>query len=342
MLRYAEISDKEKSQFHRIAVQLYNKEKIGSRLISRLIKSRHKILIPEITISNWLYNDRIPGRNKSTWFKPRKPPKRDILLNLYLEKGMSPTEISKKFNVVGNTVRKWLTKYNVVLRNKKESMNTKRVKTFLRNFRLIIPPKPFKKITSEKAYILGVLCGDGHINEDFVQLEINKKDEDFIKFFIKCFKDVYGLGFNYNFRPKRNTFAAYISPEFICNDLLSIGKFGVRKWRVPQIIMTSRNKDIISSFLRGFFDSEGCVARNFITCDSVNGKGLLGVTKLLTKLRINTSFKKYYKNFKSPRRYSYYVYYVNIYGKENILRFRDTVNFTLLRKKEKLFKLYEN
>ena len=83
-------------------------------------------------------------------------------------------------------------------RNKKYAMNTKRVKNILREKRLLLPKKNITKLTKEKAYILGVLCGDGHINKHFMQLEINKNDEEFMKVFLKSIKSVYGLYFNYH------------------------------------------------------------------------------------------------------------------------------------------------
>jgi intein-encoded DNA endonuclease-like protein len=337
MLKYSELSENEKLRLHKEVLNLRKLFNISYRKIGRIIKKKFNILVPEATISNWIYFNRVPGQNKKTWFKPKSKPTRSLLYKLYVKDVKSPLEIGRKFGVTDNTVRKWIRDYDIYLRNKKEAMNTDRVKTFLRNLRLIKPSKPFRNLTPEKAYILGVLCGDGHINENFVQLEINKNDEEFMKEFIKCFKDVYGLKFSYHFRPKRNTLATYISPEFICDDLLSYGAFGVRKWRVPEVILKSNEIEIISPFLRGFFDSEGCVANRFIILGVVNKKGALDIVKLLRKVGINASFKEYLKTFKN---YSTYVYTIGIYGKENIMRFKNMVNFTLSRKKRKLENLY--
>jgi len=338
MLKYSELSENEKLKLYKEALNLRNSFNISYRKIGRIIREKFNVLISEVTISNWIYCYRIPGRNKKTWFKPKPRPNRNVLYKLYIKDVKSPPEIGKKFGVTDNTVRKWIKDYGIRLRNNKEAMNTKRVKSILRNKRLIKPIKNFKPLTKSKAYILGVLCGDGHINENFVQFEISKRDEDFMKKFIKCFKDVYGFKFNYHFRPKRNTLATYISPEFICEDLLNYGNFGVRKWEVPKTILQTNKKDIISSFLRGFFDSEGCVARYSIVFSIVNKKGALGIIKLLKKLGIKSNFKQYLKFY---GKYYDNVYSVSIYGKENIMRFKKTINFAIAHKRIKLENLYK-
>lgn len=92
----------------------------------------------------------------------------------------------------------------------------------------------------------------------------------------------------------------------------------------------------ISYYLRGFYDSEGCVIKNGVVFGVVNKKGALDIMNLLNKLGIKSSFKYYNKpNIGN-------VYYVNIYGKENIMKFMKKVGFTLSRKQNKLENLCTN
>jgi len=313
---------------------------ISYRLISRRLQNEDSVLVPEPTIANWIYYDRVPGKQKDGWFKSKSVPSEKLLRQLYLHKLISPDEICKTFGVTGNTVRKWLTFYGVNLRDRKRAMNTPRTKELLRNHRLIKPPKTFRSLTTEKAYILGVLCGDGHISARFAQLEISKEDKEFIHYFVECFKKVYGLKFNCHDRPKRKTLVTYISPEFICKDLLSYGNFGVRKWKVPNAIMESRRTEVVTSFLRGIYDSEGCVTNkhNAIMFSVVNRQGAAGVVKLLNRIGIKTTFHDYLKPYKTKARQPYLdkVSTVGIYGKANLIRFRDLINFTIKRKRERL------
>jgi len=61
-----------------------------------------------------------------------------------------------------------------------ESMKQLRTRGLLREKKLQRPTKDYSKMTPEKAYVLGVLCGDGHINKKFIRFEI-RKDEEFVK-----------------------------------------------------------------------------------------------------------------------------------------------------------------
>jgi len=181
----------------------------------------------------------------------------------------------------------WLKFHNISVRTHLESMNTSVIRKELREKKLRIPTKNYNILNPEKSYILGVLCGDGHINSKFIRFEI-KKDEEFIKEFAKCLETVYGLKFNYRYYKPRNSFVLYASVEIICGDLLKYSNFGVRVWRVPREIMRSGDWRIISSFLRGFYDSEGCVARSSIISASICEKGLKEISILLRKLEIES------------------------------------------------------
>jgi intein-encoded DNA endonuclease-like protein len=178
----------------------------------------------------------------------------------------------------------------------------------------------------EKAYIIGVLCGDACINNKVVRFEI-RKDEDFIKNFSDCFEKVYGLKYYYYHYKKRNSYVLYISSQIICSDLLGYGNFKTFTWRTPKEILESKDELIISSFLRGFCDSEGSVSKYCITVSSANRLGLKDVRLLLIKSGINNKVRK--------TKEGYYV--ITITGRERLKIFKEKIGFSIKRKMDKIY-----
>ena len=329
MRKYSKLSEKEKLKVYRFAMKL-RKTGLGQNRISSKIREKLNIHVSPSTVSGWVYFSKVPGENKKTWFKPKPVPKRRELYRLYVKEGRSAMEIAKKFGVSDTTVRKWLKELNIPLRNLKEAMNTKHIKLILRQKKLAKPTKNFKRLTEDKAYILGVLCGDATITPKFVRMEI-RNDEEFIKKFAKCFENVYGIKYDYCFYSKRRSFVLYVTSLIICQDLLKYGKFGCYDWKIPKSIFRCKDEDIISSFIQGFFDSEGTVGHYSISASSVNETGLTMIKRLLSKIGINSTIKSYRKKYKA----------IYISGKQNLKKFKEKINFSILRKKNKLENMYK-
>ena len=186
-------------------------------------------------------------------------------------------------------------------------------------------------MSPEKAYILGVLCGDGHINQDYVRFEI-RNDEEFVKEFVRCFEEVYGLRYNYKYYLPRKSYVLYIASQVICKDLLNLGDFGTRAWRIPRDVLKSEDIKITGAFLRGFYDSEGSVGKSAISASSINLKGLKQVSSLLETLGI--------QNIIRPIKDKYYLVY--IFRKQRFKIFRERIGFTILRKQERLNEILKN
>lgn len=307
------------------------KDGFGQRIIFRMIKEKFNVEINERTISNWIFSKAVPFGSEKTQFKKLPTPKKQILCWSYINRGLSSQKIAKRYNVSTVTVINWLNKHKIPVRTHLESMNTPILKEELREKRLKKPSKRFSALSPEKAYILGVLCGDGHINKKAIRFEI-RKDEEFIKKFSKCFKEVYGLKFNYNYYKKRNSFVLYVSPEIICKDLLGYGKFGCFEWKIPKKIKESDDTNIICNFLRGIYDSEGCVTKSSIIMSSSNEKGIKGVKFLLKRLGIKSKIGITKKGH----------YILWIFRKERFKIFRDKIGLTIKRKQDKLNEILKN
>ncbi len=122
-------------------------------------------------------------------------------------------------------------------------------------------------LTLEKAYILGVLCGDGYITTHF-RVGLDVCDQEFAEKFQICLQKVYGLSPPIIIRTRKSTnFDCTPKPQHIIQlrsklvvqDLLRYAtSFRTFEWIIPdEIKMASR--DIQGSVIRGFADSEGCV-----------------------------------------------------------------------------------
>jgi len=312
---------------YNFAIKAKKENHLGQTKIRKLIEDKLKAKFAEATIAGWLYLGNAPFKQEETQFKPKKIPIRRKLEDAYARKKLSISETGKIFGVEFGTVKNWLKLYNIPLRNHLESMNTKIIKSMLREQKLIKPTKNYKGMSKEKAYVLGVLCGDGYISKKVAKLEI-RKDEEFIKRFVKSIRKIYGLNYSYRYYPKRNSFICDVSNQLICKDLMKYGQFGCYNWKTPDKILNSKNDWIVINFLQGLFDSEGRVGDYSVSFSSINNRGLEQVKLLLERLGI-----------KSRAHYKHHITVIT--RKENLKKFRDTIGFTIERKKNKLNSFYK-
>ena len=160
----------------------------------------------------------------------------------------------------------------------------------------------YKKLTVEKAYILGVLCGDGYVSINKPRVGLSCTSGEFINEFVKCGIKQYGLKPSIWTRKKCDGFVSFpvfriikakkdiISAVFnsreLLNDILRFENFKTNSWCVPNQIMKS-NKTIIHSFLKGLYDSDGS-AGHHVNLSSNSKKGLDDVRELLVALGIDS------------------------------------------------------
>ncbi len=190
-------------------------------------------------------------------------------------------------------------------------------------------PKTIKTqipLTTEKAYVLGVLCGDGYLytnHRDYtIRLAVN--DKDFAEEFSRNLEIVYGLKplvYSHNYRC-----IVELRSKEAYEDIAKFGNFRTYTWRVPNEIVVSRDETIRASFLRGFFDSEGSVAKYSIGCCSVNKEGLIEIKQILESLGIRVGHLS--KDGLHHRIY--------ICDRLSRVRFYKIVGFSIKRKEDKL------
>lgn len=164
-------------------------------------------------------------------------------------------------------------------------------------------PKSSKKMTKFKAYLLGVLCGDGYLyfNPDLqiYQIALQAVDKDFVILFQKYLEKVYHLKVPLSMIKSKNKnwnikYQARLCSKIACLDLLAISNsYRTEKWVVPNKILKS-SKIIKSYFLKGFYDSEGNVdiKSKRISLTSINEKGLKQIRNILYEFGIRSTITK--------------------------------------------------
>ena len=207
-----------------------------------------------------------------------------------------------------------------------------------------------KKLTESRAYILGVMCGDGCV---FSGIERKKKwefksyivylavkDKDFLDEFVRHSKVVYGVEprLYYRIRKKKkwsNIWIARYKRKSVHEDLAPYN-FGGSTWKVPEEIINSDDEKIIAAFLRGFYDSEGSVSVydkkiSIVVC-STSKDGMQGVRELVGRLGIKAaSIGK--ENRKDRRKQCYYF---SIYTMDDAKKYLSKVGFSIKRKVDKI------
>jgi DNA-binding transcriptional regulator WhiA len=171
----------------------------------------------------------------------------DFLKELYIDKGLSQRAIAKELGVSRDKIRYWLRKYRI-------SPNEDR--------RIHVVPK--LTISKELAYILGVFMGDGWVSDNhhgnfaFNVATINKV------FAEKIYKSLKGIGVHpsiYVLKPRITpiTKGCNVKPLFKVVASSKILYDWLKSLKVKDIEdILQNNPHLVSYFLGGFFDSEGC------------------------------------------------------------------------------------
>jgi intein-encoded DNA endonuclease-like protein len=218
-----------------------------------------------------------------------------------------------------------------------------------------IPKKDYKKLTPAKAFIMGVLCGDGSIHKQLVKWKgyeyfsygvwLNSIDKDFVHEFKKAVKEVYGIIIKTHRIPGgirklpsgysecKDQFIAKVSWKKVYEDLIRYGDFGTYSWRVPIEIIRG-HKELIAHFLRGFFDSEGNIdiKNRSIEVTSCNKRGLEDVQELLKKFKILATLGMSKKS----------LFRLRFSSSAHLKIFKEKINFSIKRKRNALGKAINN
>lgn len=254
--------------------------------------------------------------------------------------GGSSHSIAKKFDIDHKTVLHHLYAANVKPRSKSESIKIGLLKGRVKRIAKPHALPPYSKVlTREKAYLLSVLAGDGWLDYSpkvrRCQIGLETIDEEFADEFRRC------LHFTYGIMPSKkkliethpgwsDKYCVRLCCKAACEDLLAYGvSFKKEGWHVPLVIKNAA-PEIRASYLKGFFDSEGCVGVNNqrVKGTSSHLSGLEDISELLRTFEIRTKIVRQSKE-KSA-------YDVRIQDRKSVELFAKYVGFTIIRRANKL------
>ena len=239
------------------------------------------------------------------------------------KKGFTYKKISKELNIVyPGTVRGWI-----------ETGKIPRGRFLNSNF---------QNLSSELGYILGVIGGDGYVivkrTKGRIGLEV--KDQDFAQHFHNQLAQWSGLKFSLGFNQNKKLYTTILYS-------LRAARF-LKDFDIYNLI--NADNKIKANFLRGLFDSEGCVqaynlrtlrkATRFISFHNSDEKLVFFVKTLLESLgiRVQNIDKIIGSGF-----IKHGVYFrLRVGGKQNLKMFKDEIGFSIKRKNKKLEELLKS
>lgn len=189
-----------------------------------------------------------------------------------------------------------------------------------------------KNLTKEKAYVLGVLCGDGYISRGY-RVGLEACDKEFVEYFQQCLERTYVLKTSRSerIRVKKPHYIVYLVAKLVVEDLEKYCSFGSRDWQIPKEIIVS-NMELKSAFIQGFCDSEASVRYRKGSCEisiySKNKQGLRKLRQLLGTFGINS------KIILSPTRTDY----LSIMDYRSLNNYHKHIGFVIKRKSNRLKK----
>lgn len=186
------------------------------------------------------------------------------------------------------------------------------------------------KFDKNLATVHAYLCADGYVIKNpesqkhrYYRIGFRNTNLVLLKDFQKCFYNYFKI------KPilKEGERCDKSSKEIHKKLIEEFGSFYSREWKMPKL-----NNNLSRVWLRAFFDCEGWVfckkhQNRHIGLESVNKEGLKDIKESLSKFGIRSLFKE-----KSDRR----IYRIDIYGKENIQRFKKEISFLHPKKAKKL------
>jgi intein/homing endonuclease len=123
------------------------------------------------------------------------------------------------------------------------------------------------KLTPDLAECIGIYAGDGYLRYHGFRKELDisggyEEQEYYDGHVIPLFNKVFGLNIKGRFFPSRRTYGFWTSDKVVIETFKNLGfPSGAKSLiiLVPDVIKYSENKLILTRFLRGYFDTDGCV-----------------------------------------------------------------------------------
>jgi intein-encoded DNA endonuclease-like protein len=204
-----------------------------------------------------------------------------------------------------------------------------------------IPSLELLKPSEDLANVIGVVLGDGYAYETSYGhiIGLKAKDKEFVEDFGRRLGNVLGRK---PIRPRKDTAGRYIA-EAASKTLYELLRKPVDLKRIRKYV--EHCPKCTAAFLRGLFDSEGCVSKNgYIELHNTNYEVLVYAQRLLRRFGIESTgpwpHKRKGTTMHDPRTGKQYktnedCYYIYIRA-ESLLKFYRYIGFTIPRKQKRL------
>lgn len=196
-------------------------------------------------------------------------------------------------------------------------------------------PNNRPEIDEDVAWWLGATTGDGGVS-DKRRINFTNIDQDILSKWIRIGKKL--LNKEYFSRNKITYSFNTVSGNKLVNEYFELGGKTAHYKTIPRKIRESGSKNI-AAFLRGLFDTDGCVTgKGCIEYCSVSKKLIDQVHSALLLFGIIGKKKEYYSSCNGKKFLSYKII---IYNVENIKLYNQYIGFDCGYKKERLCKLLD-
>lgn len=208
-------------------------------------------------------------------------------------------------------------------------------------------------LTVAKAYLLGFLAGDGHLQYEprsysYKVFGCCGQDRDLAEHIARRVTEVYGVPCSVLFQKRsdgvrQDNWFAHCGRKLVVEDLHSLTSWGVHTWRVPEPVMTGDDK-IKGAWLRGFADADGYVGADVkrgqrrVCLDSVNMTGLMQAGSLLSALGIRYSWATHNREIEGHSA----GHKITLSYHADLKTFYEKVGFECVRKSQILHKAIES
>ncbi|MEM3012330.1 MAG: ATPase, T2SS/T4P/T4SS family, partial [Candidatus Hadarchaeales archaeon] len=190
-------------------------------------------------------------------------------------------------------------------------------------------------ISTELAYLAGVVCGDGYLSSGGYFTSATFDDEEYLEEFIRCAR-IYLPGYEFRGRREEKFCRLDLGSKIFSEVLARV--FGIPRgskaasWTVPDLVLVRR--EILSSYLAGLFDADGSVDAGTpsIMLTTKSEEGARKVWYGLQRLGIPAVVRKYENRGWGKGA----LYRVMVRGVENLERFLKTIPMHHGRKRREL------
>lgn len=121
------------------------------------------------------------------------------------------------------------------------------------------------EMSSELAELVGIHFGDGHMTKRKhhgyrLHYSCNMSEREYMHYITNKFEKLFNISLKLYERSDKSCFELYFLSKTLCiffNEFLEVPYSPKKDLRIPKMIL--KNKEYLISFLRGLFDTDGCV-----------------------------------------------------------------------------------